>query len=56
MKKGYRGCGIVDHVEFPNKGIVITEDGERVIVKNSIPGQKVEFAVNKIKHKIYRIK
>ena len=35
MKKGYRGCGIVDHVEFPNKGIVITEDGERVIVKNS---------------------
>ena len=51
MKKGYRGCGIVDHVEFPNKGIVITEDGERVIVKNSIPGQKVEFAVNKIKHK-----
>ena len=45
MKKGYRGCGIVDHVEFPNKGIVITEDGERVIVKNSIPGQKVEFAV-----------
>lgn len=51
MKKGYRGVGTVDHVEFPNKGIVITEENESVIVKNTIPGQKVEFAVNKIKHK-----
>ena len=51
MKKGFVGEGVVERVEFPNKGIVVTEDGERVIVKNSIPGQTVSFAVNKIKHK-----
>lgn len=33
MKKGYRGYGTVDHVEFPNKGIVITEDGEQCYSK-----------------------
>ena len=50
MKKGYTGVGIVSKVDFPNKGIVITEEGERVIVKNTIPGQKVSFLVNKVKH------
>lgn len=50
MKKGFRGEGVVERVDFPNKGIVVTEDGERVIVKNSIPGQKVAFGVNKVKH------
>ena len=50
MKKGFRGEGVVERVDFPNKGIVVTEDGERVIVKNSIPGQKVAFVVNKVKH------
>ena len=50
MKKGFRGEGLVERVDFPNKGIVVTEDGERVIVKNSIPGQKVAFGVNKVKH------
>lgn len=49
MKKGFRGEGIVEKVDFPNKGVVITEDGERVIVKNTIPGQKVFFAVNKVR-------
>ena len=49
MKKGFAGTGTVERVEFPNKGIVITEDGEQVIVKNTIPGQKVEFVVNKVK-------
>ena len=50
MKKGFRGEGLVERVDFPNKGVVVTEDGERVIVKNSIPGQKVAFGVNKVKH------
>lgn len=49
MKKGFVGEGIVDHVEFPNKGIVYTQDNEKVIVKNTIPGQKVSFAVNKVR-------
>ena len=51
MKKGFKGQGIVERVEFPNKGIVLTEEGEQVVVKNTIPGQKVEFLVNKVKNK-----
>ena len=53
MKKGEVYSGIVDRVEFPNKGIVIVqEEGEnagtsRVVVKNSIPGQKIRFVINK---------
>ena len=50
MKKGFRGTGTVERVDFPNKGIAVTDDGDRVIVKNTIPGQKVEFVVNKVKH------
>ena len=53
MKKGYVGEGVVTKVDFPNKGTVTTADGEKVIVKNTIPGQKVSFAVNKIKHGNY---
>ena len=49
MKKGQVIEGIVERVEFPNKGIVRTEDGGRVIVKNAIPGQKVSAAVNKVR-------
>ena len=52
MKKGFRGTGTVERVDFPNKGIAVTDDGDRVIVKNTIPGQKVEFVVNKVKHQI----
>ena len=46
MKKGQTYEGLVEKVEFPNKGIVRTEE-EKVIVKNSLPGQKVLFRVNK---------
>lgn len=49
MKKGQIAEGIVERVEFPNRGIVYTENGERVIVKNTVPGQKVSFAVNKVR-------
>lgn len=49
MKKGQIAEGIVRNVEFPNKGMVYTGEGDRVIVKNTIPGQKVSFAVNKVR-------
>lgn len=49
MKKGQAASGIVDHIVFPNKGVVITEEGEKVVVKNTIPGQKVSFLVNKVR-------
>lgn len=46
MKKGERYTGVVEKMEFPNKGIVYI-DGEKAIVKNALPGQEVHFAVNK---------
>lgn len=50
MKKGQIYEGIVEKVEFPNKGRVFLPDEEKtVIVKNAIPGQKVRFCVNKIR-------
>jgi len=48
MKKGQIYEGYVTRVDFPNKGIIECE-GERVVVKNCLPGQKVRFAVNKAK-------
>ncbi len=50
MKKGQIYEGIIEKVEFPNKGIVSVEGEEKkVIVKNGIPGQKIRFAVNKMR-------
>lgn len=50
MKKGQIFEGLIEKVEFPNKGIVmLPEEGRTVIVKNGIPGQKVRFCVNKIR-------
>jgi len=46
MKKKQIFEGVVDKVEFPNKGI-INIDGEKVIVKNVIEGQKVKAVVTK---------
>ena len=46
MKKGEILEGVIQHVEFPNKGIVKTDEGT-VIVKNGMPGQKVRFMINK---------
>lgn len=46
MKKGDIYEGIIEKVDFPNKGIVLAE-GQKVIVKNGIPGQKVRFMINK---------
>ena len=49
MKKGQVCEGIVEKVIFPNKGIISLECGEKVVVKNAIPGQKVSFSINKIR-------
>lgn len=50
MKKGQLYEGFIEKVEFPNKGIVSVEGEEKkVIVKNGIPGQKIRFAVNKMR-------
>ena len=46
MKKGEIYEGVIEKVEFPNKGIVYV-DGQKVIVKNGIPGQKIRFMINK---------
>lgn len=48
MKKGQIYEGIVEKIDFPNKGVVLSED-TKVIVKNTVAGQKVRFAVNKIR-------
>ena len=48
MKKGEIYEGIIETVEFPNKGKVQVE-GKTVVVKNGIPGQKVRFMINKKK-------
>ncbi len=48
MKKGEEYCGIVEKVEFPNKGIVCIED-RKIIVKNTIPGQKIRFRIAKLR-------
>ena len=49
MKKGQVAEGIITHVSFPNKGVAVTENKEKVVVKNTIPGQKVSFLVNKVR-------
>jgi 23S rRNA (uracil-5-)-methyltransferase RumA len=48
MKKGQIYEGIVEKINFPNKGVIIVDD-KKVIVKNAIEGQKVQFSVNKIR-------
>lgn len=48
MKKGQEYVGVVERVDFPNKGIV-SVDGEekKAMVKDTIEGQRVRFTVNK---------
>ena len=48
MKKGQVYEAVVERVDFPNKGVVNTGEGN-VIVKNSLPGQKVKLSVNKVR-------
>lgn len=48
MKKGQILQGKVVRTDFPNKGVVQSEEGI-CLVKNSLPGQTVSFRVNKIR-------
>ena len=48
MKKGQVYEGYVARVDFPNKGIIKVGE-ETCVVKNSLPGQKVQFCVNKVR-------
>ncbi len=48
MKKGQIYEGMVEHVSFPNKCVVAVEGEEKkVIVKNALEGQKVQFRLSK---------
>ncbi len=49
MKKGDLCEAVIERIEFPNKGIAYIE-GERVVVKHAIPGQRVRFVINKKRH------
>lgn len=50
MKKGQIYEGIIESVDFPNKGrVFLPEEDKVVIVKNGTPGQRVKFSVNKIR-------
>ena len=46
MKKGDILEGIVEKIDFPNKGIISVGE-EKVVVKNALPGQKIQFVITK---------
>lgn len=46
MKKGTLIEGTIERVQFPNKGI-LPVDGQEMVVKNVLPGQKVQVMVTK---------
>lgn len=46
MKKGTILEATVNKIQFPNKGIVEI-DGEKAVIKNALPGQKIRFVVSK---------
>ncbi len=46
MKKGTMCTGTVERIDFPGKGIVNIE-GEKVVIKDTITGQKVNFSISK---------
>lgn len=48
MKKGMIVEGVVENVDFPNKGKV-TIEGRQIEVKGGIEGQKVRILLNKVK-------
>ena len=50
MKKGQVWEGIVKEEDIPNKvKVFLPEEDRTVIVKNTVPGQKIRFSVNKIR-------
>lgn len=49
MKKGQIIEGIITRVDFPNKGLLPVDGDKNVVVKNTVPGQKVSVAIQKIR-------
>ena len=47
LKKGDIVTGEVIRLDFPNKGIVETNEGDRLTVKNVLPGQEILCRVKK---------
>ena len=47
MKKGMEYQGVVEKIDFPNKGTVDCGEKGVALVKRTIPGQKVSFVVSK---------
>ena len=48
MKKGQIIEGTTERIDFPNKGIVATEEGV-CIVKNALPGQQIKCRIGKVR-------
>ncbi|MBR3397923.1 MAG: 23S rRNA (uracil(1939)-C(5))-methyltransferase RlmD [Lachnospiraceae bacterium] len=53
MKKGEIYETVIDEVRFPDLGYG-TVDGETVVIKNTVPGQKVRFMITKKRNGNYR--
>lgn len=49
MKRGDIVCGVVERLDFPNKGIVRIDEEHRFTVKNVLPGQKVALRIKKLR-------
>ena len=47
MKKGDRFAGKIQRVDFPNLGRIETPEGDKITVKNGIPGQTVYGYIQK---------
>ena len=50
MKKGDIIEGIIERVDFPAKGVLITAEGEKCTVKNAVPGRRLKVRVTKLRH------
>ena len=53
LKKKETASGIVERVDYPNRGIVRGPEGEKVLVKNVLPAQTVTFGVSKAREGHY---
>ncbi|MPW24678.1 23S rRNA (uracil(1939)-C(5))-methyltransferase RlmD [Alkalibaculum sp. M08DMB] len=49
VKKGETIDITIDDIKFPNKGIAYIENNKKIIIKNSIPGQKLRVKIKKKK-------
>ncbi len=48
MKKGEILEGMIEELQFPNKGI-LHADNRTITIKNSVPGQRVRYSVSKVR-------